>query len=89
VVANDDQFQLKAVGFNLRASKINVIMEGVNGLEVLKYIWTNPDAKIDLVLLDLEMPIMNGYEACTQIIDLYKNSIFKLDKRQRKNGPSS
>ena len=28
----------------------------------------------DLVILDLQMPISNGYETCAKILDLYKSS---------------
>ena len=31
---------------------------------------------LDVILLDLEMPIINGYEACENIIKLYNNNKF-------------
>lgn len=27
----------------------------------------------DVIILDLNMPILNGYEACKQIIEIYKD----------------
>jgi CheY-like chemotaxis protein len=39
------------------------------------------DQPLELVLLDLDMPIMDGYEACRQILKLYndKNKFFQVD----------
>jgi len=64
-----------AVGYSLKAAGVNIQKEGVNGVEILQYIQSNPKVKLDFVLLDLDMPIMNGFEACKQIIDFYVNSI--------------
>ena len=52
------------VGYCLKGAKINIKSEGVNGLEVLQFVQTNPKLKLDFILLDLNMPIMNGFEAC-------------------------
>ena len=37
--------------------------------------------KIDFVLLDLDMPIMDGFESCKQIFSLFQGSdmLFKLE----------
>ena len=73
-----------AVTYNLKACKVNIQMEGQNGLEVLQYIQMNPEKKLDFVLLDLDMPIMNGFEACQQIIDFFSNkNIFKPEKTKK------
>jgi len=40
-----------------------------------------PDHHFDFVLLDLNMPISNGYEACEKILKLYdENSLFQSKK---------
>lgn len=40
----------------------------------------------DLIILDLNMPISDGYEACEKILKLYEdNSIFRVIKKE-KNG---
>jgi CheY-like chemotaxis protein len=76
-----------AVAYNLTSQNINIKKEAVNGLEVLQYIQSNSNIKLDFILLDLDMPIMNGFEACRQIIDFYENSnIFKLEKPIRAAG---
>ena len=65
---------------------MNIQMKGVNGMEVLQYIQCNSNIKLDFILLDLDMPILNGFDACRQIIDFYQNSnIFKLEKKKEKS----
>ena len=64
MVANDDYFQLMAVAHNLTSVNINVLKRAMNGHEAFQYVKENQEQKIDLVLLDLDMPIMNGYQAC-------------------------
>lgn len=44
-----------------------VIEEACNGLEAVQAIETHPPLHYDLVLMDIQMPVMNGYEA-TQAI---------------------
>ena len=40
----------------------------------------------DIVLLDLNMPISDGFEACQKILKLYdKDSIFKIEKKSSLN----
>ena len=52
---------------------------------MLQYIQTNSHIKLDVVLLDLDMPIMDGFEACRQIIDFYKNlSTYRLEKPNKR-----
>ncbi|HNY07204.1 MAG TPA: response regulator [Bacteroidales bacterium] len=53
-------------------SKTNVtILYAINGLEAVDLCKENPG--IDLVLMDLSMPIMNGYEATVEIKKIRKN----------------
>jgi CheY-like chemotaxis protein len=61
-----------AVSFNLKNLEINVLQECVNGLEAVQFVkrYYN-DINLDLILLDLDMPIMNGFEACQQIVPEY------------------
>ena len=40
----------------------------------------NPQNLFDIVLLDLNMPISNGYEACTKILKLFnKDQLFRVE----------
>lgn len=54
IVAN----QLEALGF-----KVHTAINGKEGLEVLK------DLEFDLILTDIEMPVMDGYEFVKEMID--------------------
>ena len=63
VVANDEEFQLMMVASNLEALDFNVKLQAVNGLEVYEFLQDRKQP-VDLVVLDLNMPIMNGFEAC-------------------------
>jgi two-component system response regulator DegU len=47
---------------------MNVAIDAENGREFLSKMETTP---IDVVLLDIEMPIMDGYETCKQILSKY------------------
>lgn len=44
-----------------------------NGLEAVNFIKENSD--VDLVLMDLQMPVMNGYDATTEIKKLYPDIV--------------
>ena len=72
IVANDDPFQLMACVSNLKRFNIEII-QAVNGFEavnnVKRAICQHKD--IHFVLLDLTMPILDGYEACAQINRIY------------------
>jgi CheY-like chemotaxis protein len=83
IVANDNSFQLMVVAYNLKSLNIKICKEAVNGLEAFQFAQNCRDKqRIDFVLLDLDMPIMDGFEACQQILGLYtsKNQLFKLEK---------
>ena len=68
----------------LRGFGIRVLSEAINGNEAFKYIRQNPDQKINIIILDLDMPIMNGYQACQYILKFLKEREFRkrVDKRR-------
>ena len=47
---------------------IKTVLVAENGKIFLEKIVDNP---IDVVLLDIQMPVMNGYQTCEKILELY------------------
>ncbi|PKP30171.1 MAG: hybrid sensor histidine kinase/response regulator, partial [Bacteroidetes bacterium HGW-Bacteroidetes-17] len=64
LIAEDQDSNFMVLEAMLSHSGINIIRVE-NGLEAVKLCKSNPH--IDLVLMDLKMPVMDGYEATTQI----------------------
>lgn len=72
-VALTDDHELVRAGLRqiLEASgKIQVVFEASNGEELLKQL---KKYTVDVVVLDLEMPIMGGQEALPEIVELHPN----------------
>lgn len=63
LVVDDDQNIRRLVSFNLKADGHEVILatNGKEGLEAAQR------EQPDLILLDIMMPIMNGYETCSAL----------------------
>ena len=77
LVANDDAFQLMiVVGALGLIDKIETIDQATNGQEAVELIKLKEtdvqERYYDLIFLDLNMPILNGYESCEQIVKFYK-----------------
>lgn len=64
LVAEDDPVNMM-VATKILESKKATVHKASNGLEVINLLHGN--GKIDFVLMDLEMPLMSGYEAICQI----------------------
>jgi two-component system sensor histidine kinase/response regulator len=47
-------------------------ISAINGLEALEIVQKS-DVKFDFIILDLNMPILDGYEAARKIIDHYND----------------
>jgi CheY-like chemotaxis protein len=72
LIVEDDEAsnQLLSITVNKFALKI---ISAINGKEAIKACQNNPD--IDLVLMDIQLPEMNGYEATKQIREFNKEVI--------------
>lgn len=47
---------------------VELVFDGANGREFLDYL---EDHTVDLVMLDIEMPLMNGYDTCRELQQHY------------------
>lgn len=72
LIANDDNFQLKIISRLLQQQATFEIDEAENGLVALEK-YREKENLYDMILLDLDMPIMSGYEACQMIRSLSNN----------------
>ena len=67
---------MNVVGVLSLIDKIGVIDQATNGQEAVDLIKQKEvldnERYYDLIFLDLEMPILNGYESCERIVKFYK-----------------
>ena len=70
LVAEDDEFNHFYLEMILSKAHFSVI-HAVNGVEVVKQCQAHP--KISLILMDLKMPIMSGYDATREVKSFRKN----------------
>jgi len=70
LVVEDDKFSFKYLEAILKRYEINVL-HAVNGLEAVEFCKSNP--QISMILMDIQLPSMSGYEATKQIRKIYKN----------------
>lgn len=76
LVANDDEMQLSMLELLLQNAEFEVL-KARNGFEAIeKYQDTlmKQTRPVDLIILDLMMPITDGYEAIERITTLFENS---------------
>lgn len=80
-MANDDAFQLMACCHNLTQCGIEV-KKTINGLEALQSCMAQ-NSTFDFILLDLNMPIVDGYEACRQMKQFFdhEGQLFVVENR--------
>ncbi len=67
LIAEDDDINFSYISIVLK-HKLNVLIRAKNGIEAVEICKQHPE--IDLVLMDLKMPVMNGFEATKEIKSL-------------------
>jgi CheY-like chemotaxis protein len=70
LIVEDDETSSILLQVYLSKEKYNLLY-AVNGKMAVKMFRENPD--IDLILMDLKMPVMDGYEATRQIKEMNRN----------------
>lgn len=81
LIANDDQIQLEILEYMFKKAKMDVVtaINGYQAFEILSKL--SQEDYFDLVVLDLNMPISDGYETCKNIVKFFKDDgIFKIDQ---------
>ena len=85
LIANDEVLSLEIMALLFESTSKCQVDQAQNGFEAFEYInkkFNNqPQQFYDLVVLDLNMPISDGYETCQKIIKLFnKNTMFSHNK---------
>ena len=91
LVANDDKFQLFIISNFLEIlTHIDTIDSANNGQEALDLVRINERSTrkryYDLIFLDLNMPIKDGYDACRAIIDHYASINLDIKGSEQSSG---
>jgi signal transduction histidine kinase/CheY-like chemotaxis protein len=71
LIVDDDEISKRLLG-TIIGQRSKKVLYAKNGLEAVEVFRKNPD--IDLILMDMKMPIMDGYEATRQIRQINKKS---------------
>ncbi len=66
LIVDDSNSMRQMVGFTLRGAGFTVI-EGANGQEALDNLTAAPGGKVDLIVTDLNMPVMDGLTFIRQV----------------------
>ena len=71
LIANDEPMYLEMLSYKFQNTNKCTVDKAINGEEALELVKSNynaePKSFYDLILLDLKMPICDGFEACKQI----------------------
>lgn len=76
----DDEVRLRKLLTAYLKKEGYQIIEAGNGLEALNQVRSN---KVDLVILDVMMPVMDGWTACGEIRKISQVPIIMLTARER------
>ena len=69
LVVEDNELNLEIAVFSLEAAGLNV-STAINGLEAVRLFEKSKPYEYDIILMDIQMPVMNGYEATAAIRSL-------------------
>ena len=83
LLANDHDFLL-TIFENQLEKHFEEIEKAVDGNKALQAVKSNPADYFDLIILDVNMPIMDGSEACQKILEYFAIERNKRQKEQKK-----
>jgi PAS domain S-box-containing protein len=69
LVAEDNEVNQEIMRENLIEDGASVVVVG-DGQQAVDYIRQNPPGSVDMVLMDIQMPVMSGHDAARQIVQL-------------------
>jgi DNA-binding NarL/FixJ family response regulator len=76
VVIVDDQKMIRQgiIGLLEKQEHLTVVHEASNGLEIINWFQNKPaDLKVDVVLMDMQMPEMDGWETTATLVRAYND----------------
>ena len=75
LIANDDPMSLNILEqlFRFTGFVTEIARNGHEAYEIVQETLNTPHELFDIIVLDLNMPITNGYDACSSILKLYKD----------------
>lgn len=76
ILVVDDESRMRKLVRDFLVKKDYDVIEAENGEDAIKIFWS--DSKISLVILDVMMPKMNGWDVCKEIRDVSKVPIIML-----------
>jgi len=89
LIAEDENMNYRLLEIALSKTKVKLI-RAENGVQAFEYIKNNLSTPPDLILMDIQMPLMNGYEATSEIkkinqsIPIIAQTAFALEGEETK-----
>lgn len=86
LIANDEPMSLYILEqlFIANGFDVSTARNGHEAFELVQETLNSPAELFDLIVLDLNMPIADGYEACSSIIKLYQDQkLFGVRQNQK------
>ena len=77
LVVEDNELNLEIAVFSLEAAGLNV-STAINGLEAVRLFEKSKPYEYDIILMDIMMPVVNGYEATKMIRSLDREDAKKI-----------